>query len=242
MWVDPRLKIQSAFLGFPQWLTGKESTALQETQEMWVWSLHWEHPLEKGMATHPSILAWRIPGTEGPGGRQLWTHRVRHGWSDGARPSSKTCLHITQHCPQFTKAEFSFWNRWDGLSAVGCCGHLCVNSLWVQACKVRWLRVWRCRTWEPVFPSDLVLPKVKPATSSKPFKLRETWASPAGPHSATAPAWMSRTGGVRPPLGPFLRPGLGNTSVQSGILGPSLLAQFGLQHPTDNRAFPGGSG
>ena len=36
--------------------------------ETWVWSLGPEYPLEKGMATHSSILAWRIPWTEGPGG------------------------------------------------------------------------------------------------------------------------------------------------------------------------------
>ena len=34
---------------------------------MWVQSLGWEDPLEKGMATHSSILAWRIPWTEEPG-------------------------------------------------------------------------------------------------------------------------------------------------------------------------------
>ena len=37
---------------------------------MWVHSLGWENPLEKGMATHSSILAWRIPWTEEPGGLQ----------------------------------------------------------------------------------------------------------------------------------------------------------------------------
>ena len=36
-------------------------------QETWVRSLGWEDPLEKGMATHSSILAWRIPWTEEPG-------------------------------------------------------------------------------------------------------------------------------------------------------------------------------
>ena len=36
-------------------------------QETWVRSLSQEDPLEKGMATHPSILAWRIPWTEEPG-------------------------------------------------------------------------------------------------------------------------------------------------------------------------------
>ena len=42
--------------------------------ETWVRSLDWEDPLEKGMATHSSILAWRIPWTEKPGGLQsMWS-------------------------------------------------------------------------------------------------------------------------------------------------------------------------
>ena len=40
---------------------------LPAMQEAWVWSLGWEGPLEKGMTTHSSILAWRIPWTEEPG-------------------------------------------------------------------------------------------------------------------------------------------------------------------------------
>ena len=51
----------------PWWLNGKESPAKQET---WVQSLSWEDPLEKEMATHSSILAWKIPWTEEPGGLQ----------------------------------------------------------------------------------------------------------------------------------------------------------------------------
>ena len=43
----------------------KNLPAMQETR---VQSLGWEDPLEKEMATHSSILAWRIPGTEEPGG------------------------------------------------------------------------------------------------------------------------------------------------------------------------------
>jgi len=39
-------------------------------QEMKVRSLDWEDPLEKGMATHSSILAWEIPWTQEPGGLQ----------------------------------------------------------------------------------------------------------------------------------------------------------------------------
>ena len=44
--------------------TVKKLLAMQET---WVLSLGWEDPLEKGMAIHSSILAWRIPWTEEPG-------------------------------------------------------------------------------------------------------------------------------------------------------------------------------
>ena len=43
---------------------------LPAMQETWVRSLDQEDPLEKEMATHSSILAWRIPGTEEPGGLQ----------------------------------------------------------------------------------------------------------------------------------------------------------------------------
>ena len=47
--------------------------------EAWVRSLGWEDPLEKGMATHFSILDWRIPGTEEPGGLQsVGSQRVGH--------------------------------------------------------------------------------------------------------------------------------------------------------------------
>ena len=45
----------------------KNLSAIQET---WVRSLGWEDPLEEGMATHSSILAWRIPRTEKPDGLQ----------------------------------------------------------------------------------------------------------------------------------------------------------------------------
>ena len=48
-------------------------------QETWVWSLGQEVPLEKGMAAHSSILAWRILQTEEPSGLQsMQLQRVRH--------------------------------------------------------------------------------------------------------------------------------------------------------------------
>ena len=64
-------------LGLPRWFSGKESAwnAEDATQEMWVWSLSGEDPLEEGMATHSSILAWEIPLTEEPEGYSLWGHK-----------------------------------------------------------------------------------------------------------------------------------------------------------------------
>ena len=53
--------------GFPGGSDGKSLPAMQET---WVQSLGREDPLEKGMTNHSSILAWRIPSTEEPGGLQ----------------------------------------------------------------------------------------------------------------------------------------------------------------------------
>ena len=52
---------------------------LPAVQESWVRSLGWEDPLEKEMATHSSILAWRIPWTEKPGRLQsIGSQRVGH--------------------------------------------------------------------------------------------------------------------------------------------------------------------
>ena len=70
-------------IGYPPWYSWsslvaqmvKNPPAMQET---WVQSLDWEDPPEKGMATHSSILAWRIPWTEEPGGLQsMGSQRVR---------------------------------------------------------------------------------------------------------------------------------------------------------------------
>ena len=52
---------------------------LPAVQETWVRSLGWEDPLEKEMATHSSILAWKISWTEEPGGLQsMGSQRVGH--------------------------------------------------------------------------------------------------------------------------------------------------------------------
>ena len=73
------------------WISGKD--AIQETQ---VRSLSPEDALEKEMATHSSILAWRIPRTEEPGGLQfIGLQRGGHDGSNLAcRQTSVSCHHI----------------------------------------------------------------------------------------------------------------------------------------------------
>ena len=60
-------------------------------QEMWVQSLSQEDALEEGMATHCSILAWRIPWTEEPGRLEsMGSQRARHDWSNIACAQAST--------------------------------------------------------------------------------------------------------------------------------------------------------
>ena len=67
-------------MGLPEWLSGKESACnAGDLQEMQVQSLGWEDPLQEEMATHSSILVWKIQRTEEPGGLQsIRLERVEH--------------------------------------------------------------------------------------------------------------------------------------------------------------------
>ena len=66
-------------MGFPGGSAVKNSSVIQGTEEMLVQSLGQENPLEEGMASHSSILAWRNPWTEEPGRLQsMGWQRVRH--------------------------------------------------------------------------------------------------------------------------------------------------------------------
>ena len=57
-------KVYAMSMGFPDGSAVKNPPAMQETQEMHDQSLGWDDPPEKSMATHSSILSWRIPWTE----------------------------------------------------------------------------------------------------------------------------------------------------------------------------------
>ena len=79
------LSLRNSMEGFPGGLVVKNPPAMQETQEMWVRSLGQGEPLKEGIATHSSILAWRIPWTEEPGWLQsMGSQSAGHDWSGWA--------------------------------------------------------------------------------------------------------------------------------------------------------------
>ena len=89
----------------------KNMPAVSET---WVPSLGWEDPPEEGMATLSSILAWRIPWTEEPGGLQsMVLQRVGHDWST---------KHNSQHNKCSIRSEYlTYWiwkRRWKSFSEI----------------------------------------------------------------------------------------------------------------------------
>ena len=92
-------------LGFPVAQTIKNLPAMQKTQ---VQFLGREDPLEKGMATHSSILAWRIPWTEEPCRLQsMGSQRVRHNWATEYTWGNHRCgAHIAS-------SAVSLWHRED---------------------------------------------------------------------------------------------------------------------------------
>ena len=79
------------FPGFPCGSVVKNLSAKQETQMLWVRFLNHEDPLEKGMTTYSSVLAWRIPQTEEPGGLQsTGSQRAGH---DSATKQQQSVIH-----------------------------------------------------------------------------------------------------------------------------------------------------
>ena len=90
------------------WNNGNFPFHLPTMWENQVQSLGWEDPLEKEMAIHSSILAWRIPRTEEPGGLQsVGLQRVAHDWATPLSlflSSNLACLlafeqWVAGHCP-----------------------------------------------------------------------------------------------------------------------------------------------
>ena len=97
-----------------EFLTGsavKNLPAMQEAQEMQVQSLGQEDHLEEGMATHSSILAWKIPWTEEPGGLQSMGSQESDATEHTYRLFMYSKIHMSKSHPQC-----AMW-RW-GLSQI----------------------------------------------------------------------------------------------------------------------------
>ena len=87
----------------------KRLPAMQETQAR---SLGWEDPLEKEMATHSSILAWRIPWTEEPDGlRSMGSQRVGHDWATSLHFHSAYKLNKQGDSIQSWHTPSPIWNQ-----------------------------------------------------------------------------------------------------------------------------------
>ena len=99
---EPELLKELAILGFPGGASVKEPTWQYRRREGW--SLGWEDPLEEGMASHSSILVWRIPWTEEPGGLQsMGSQGVGHDWSDLALEIPLLAIHLKEWKPVSTQ-------------------------------------------------------------------------------------------------------------------------------------------
>ena len=115
---------------------------MQESQGMRVQSLGQEDPLEKEIATHSSILAWRIPWTEKPVGLQsMGSQRVRHNYSDWAYMHTVTwSLRLSQDMNQ---DQFSRETTGDREAVRGGDRQLCT----LTPCQ----GAGSCTPWRPLF-------------------------------------------------------------------------------------------
>ena len=93
----------------------KNLPAMWKRQETQVWSLGREDPLEERMASHSSILAWKIPRIEEPGGLlSSVLQRVSHDWSDWTHTYTHARTHTHTHTHTHIKSTygwqaFGFW-------------------------------------------------------------------------------------------------------------------------------------
>ena len=129
----------------------KNHPAMQETG---VWSLGWEDPLEKEMATHSSILAWKIPWTEEPGRLQsMGSQRVGHDWVtelNWTELNDQGCLMLPLACLNLGQVSSSLASFFD-LSVLKAFPHLKCKSLpgfdWFYKQGMSFSRDWQPFLW-----------------------------------------------------------------------------------------------
>ena len=108
-------------------------------QESWVQSLGREDPLEKEMATHSSILGWKIPGTEGSGGLlSMGSQQIRHNWAPmhihTQYPSPQgqhSCYTTRTSTISPSYLELLPWTKWG--TSLPFPSHLVMNSCLLQS-------------------------------------------------------------------------------------------------------------
>ena len=100
-------------------------------RETWVWSLGWEDPLEKEMATHSSTLAWRIPWREEPGRLQsMVSQRVGHEWATSLTHSVKGFGVVNKaEVDVFLELSFFFYDPMDVGNLILCSSGFSESSL-----------------------------------------------------------------------------------------------------------------
>ena len=115
---------------------------LPAVQESRMWSLVWEDPLEKGIATHSTSLAWRIPWTEEPGGLQsMVTQRVEHDWATSTFTFKNKFSALIDIMIVSISEEELWWDIWLDEAKRQSPTPLVkfVNSLVMAICDVPWL-------------------------------------------------------------------------------------------------------
>ena len=153
---------------------------LPAMQETWVRSLGWKDSLKEGMAIHSSILAWRIPRTEEPGGLQsMDSQRVRHDWATKHR----TLIYL----------EASQVAQWQVT-------HLPMQETWVLSLgqKIPWRRKWQPT---PVFlPGESHGQRRLAGYSPWHWKSQQTWwLNNKLIYLPTGPPGKSHEGGILKP-------------------------------------------
>ena len=163
---------------------------MQEPQEMWVWSLGGEDALEEGIATHSSILVWRMPWTEEPGGLQsIAAQRVRHDWSDWV------CTHTHTHQRNLLETHPLEFARNSPLGVLRRAAHKEVSHQRYSAAKppegfsrgsCRPLRAAGCSVLEESGAEQLCV-------LQKACAVEVVYALGTGPHSSSWLIWSTKT-------------------------------------------------
>ena len=138
---------------------------MQETQKMLVQSLGGKDPLEKEVATCSSILAWKIPWTEEPGGLQFMeSQRVRHDWAtEPTNTHTHTHTHTSlKHLP--LERPFRPFPQSTPLGHHRAGWAPCVYSSFPLAIYFTYVSVYMS-----VFVSQSVPPSLPPTVSTSPF-------------------------------------------------------------------------